>query len=147
MRQIKKYYSYNRIIRSLIKLPIVLVISLIYVALLSKGNYPLFLYFALVFTALYLLFTINLKKSIDKIIAKGGDFHSCLAFYPLRGGIIRFLLLLVLLFLSAELLWDYSSWQKSFDLALHMWMSITLFSIMHDVESWLIYKYGQLQRE
>lgn len=143
MKQIKKYYSYNCMIRSLIKFPIVFVICLIYVAILSRGTYPLFLYFALVFTALYLLFTINLKRRIDQFITKGGNLHNYLTFYPLRGGIIRSLLLLALLFLSVEILWEYSSWQKSFNLALHMWMSIILFSIMHDVESWLIYKYGQ----
>ncbi len=143
MKQIKKYYSYNCMIRSLIKFPIVLVICLIYVAILSGGTYPLFLHFALVFTALYLLFTINLKRRIDQFIAKGGNLHNYLTFYPLRGGIIRSLLLLALLFLSVEILWEYSSWQKSFSLALHMWMSIIIFSIMHDVETWLIYKYGQ----
>ncbi len=141
MKLIRIYFSYNRLMRSLIKFPLVFLIWATYITLMYGTNYT-GLKFALFLTAIYVLFTINLKEGIKKFIAKGADFHSFLTFYPLKGGIFRQLLLLPLLGLLLHLIQDHNTWQKSFEVALHMWATFIILAIMQDVERWLIYKHG-----
>jgi len=146
MKLIRIYFSNNRLMRSLIKLPLVFLIWATYASLIYGTNY-IGLKFSLFLTVIYVLFTINLKERIKKLIARGADFHSFLTFYPLTGGIFRQLLLLPMLGLLLHLIQDHNTWQKSFEVALHMWAPYITLVIMQDVESWLIYKYGQLQHE
>ncbi len=66
MKQLKQYYFSNPLKRSLIKLPIVLFIWATYIYLMYGVSFPLLLYTALVFTALYLMFTFNLEGGQKK---------------------------------------------------------------------------------
>ncbi len=141
MKLIRMYFSYNRLNRSLIKLPLVFLIWAAY-AILMYGTNHIGLKLSLFLTVIYVLFTINLKEGINKSIAKGADFYSFLTFYPLKGGIFRQLLLLPVLGLLLHLIQDYNTWQKSFEVALHMWVPYIILAIMQDVERWLIYKHG-----
>ena len=146
MKLIRNYFSYNRLMRSLIKLPIVFLIWTAHTTLIYGTNH-IGLKFSLFLTVAYVLFTINLKEGIKKFIARGADFRSVLTFYPLIGGILRQLLLLPMLGLLLHWIQDHNTWQKSFELALNMWATFITFAIMQDVERWLIYKYGQLKVE
>ena len=143
MKQLKQYYFSNPLKRSLIKLPIVLFIWATYIYLMYGVSFPLLLYTALVFTALYLMFTFNLEGGRRKLIAMSEDFYSSLTFYPLVRGILSSLLILAMAFFAMRLWQDHRSWQQSFEIALQFWIPITLISLMEDMERWLLHKHSK----
>ena len=147
MELLRNYFSYNRLKRILIKFPAVFLIWGIYTSIAYQAIFPRSLLVALLFTVVYLLFTFNLGAGTKELIKMAGGPRNYLTFTPVLRGVVISLLTLAGLVLVIHFMQDHSSWQKSFSQAVHIWIPLNLLSIMHDVESWLIYKYGQVQRE